>query len=217
MEQNADTGVPVVPMAENKQKSGNGLKIATAIACIVAVCGIGFAVYCLIENNNKTQEISNLKTQIEDSNNMIATLKTKKTETADSNDTIDIYKTFVEGMSKNFVNKTVTAVNDVKAFATITEDNKLEIHEFNLVDNPIIQQDSDVISVYHIKIGNGIANYFYYIKNTGEVYRVQIDEGVSHEIEKINDYHNIVSIIEVEHGGYYANLIDINGNVFEHY
>lgn len=217
MEQNDDTGVPITPAVDSKQKSGNSLKITTAIACVVAVCGIGFGVYCLIENNSKTQEISNLKTQIEDSNNTIAALKTEKTETAGISDTIDAYKTFVEGMSKNFVNKTITAVNDVKAFATITEDNKLEIHSFNLVDNPIIQQDSDVISVYHIRIGNGIANYFYYIKNTGEVYRVQIDEGVSHEIEKIDDYHNIVSIIEVEHGGYYANLIDINGNVFEHY
>lgn len=217
MEQNTNTGAQMTPVADNKQKRDNGLKIATAIACVVAICGIGFGVYGLIENNNKTQEISNLKTQIENSNNAITTLKTEKTETADSSDTIDAYKTFVEGMSKNFVNKTIAAVNGVRAFATITEDNKLEIHELNLVDNPIIQQDSDVISVYHIRIGNGIANYFYYIKNTGEVYRVQIDEGTSHEIEKINDYHNIVSVIEVEHGGYYANLIDIDGNVFEHY
>ncbi|MBR3253218.1 hypothetical protein IKF85_00655 [Candidatus Saccharibacteria bacterium] len=74
MEQNADTSVPVAPMIENKQKSGNGLKIATVIACVVAVCGIGFGAYCLIENNNKAQEISNLKTQIEEQNRIIAEL-----------------------------------------------------------------------------------------------------------------------------------------------
>ena len=48
MEQNADTGVPVVSVVENKQESGNGLKIAIAIACVVAVCGIGFGIYFLI-------------------------------------------------------------------------------------------------------------------------------------------------------------------------
>jgi len=74
MEQNADTGVPVAPMVENKQKSRNGLKIATAIACVLAVCGIGFGVYCLIDNNNKTQEISSLKTKIEEQNKIIAEL-----------------------------------------------------------------------------------------------------------------------------------------------
>ena len=31
MEQTADAGIPVAPVVENKQKSGNGLKIATAI------------------------------------------------------------------------------------------------------------------------------------------------------------------------------------------
>lgn len=61
MEENADAGAPVTPVAENKQKSGNGLKIATVIACIVAVCGIGFSVFSTIDSNNKSQEISKLK------------------------------------------------------------------------------------------------------------------------------------------------------------
>lgn len=74
MEQNADSGASIAPVVDNKQKSGNGLKIATAIACVVAICGIGFGVYCLIESNNKTQEISNLKTQIEEQNRIIAEL-----------------------------------------------------------------------------------------------------------------------------------------------
>ena len=56
MEQNADTGVPVVPMAENKQKSGNGLKIATVIACVAAVCGIGFGIYGMFFHETKTSD-----------------------------------------------------------------------------------------------------------------------------------------------------------------
>ena len=61
MEQNADTGIPVAPMAENKQKSGNGLKIATAIACIVAVCGIGFGIYGMFFHETKTSDDDSLK------------------------------------------------------------------------------------------------------------------------------------------------------------
>ncbi len=64
MEQNSDTGVPVAPIVENKQKNGNGLKITTAVACIVAVCGIGFGVYGMIQNNSSSTEIENLKNQM---------------------------------------------------------------------------------------------------------------------------------------------------------
>lgn len=40
MEQNTDIGTPITPAVENKQKSGNGLKITTAVACVVVVCGM---------------------------------------------------------------------------------------------------------------------------------------------------------------------------------
>lgn len=72
MEQNGVTATPV--MESGKQSDGKGWKIATIVASVVAVCGIGFGVYCLIENNNKTQEISNLKTQIEEQNRIITEL-----------------------------------------------------------------------------------------------------------------------------------------------
>ena len=65
MEQNTDAGAPVMPISDNKQKSENGLKIVTVIACIVAVCGIGFGVYSFIENSNKSQEISRLKIEMD--------------------------------------------------------------------------------------------------------------------------------------------------------
>ncbi len=55
MEQNNDAETPMVPVVENKQKSGKGLKIATAIACIVAVCGIGFGVYGMLSAYNNSQ------------------------------------------------------------------------------------------------------------------------------------------------------------------
>ncbi|MBR3254256.1 hypothetical protein IKF88_00805 [Candidatus Saccharibacteria bacterium] len=61
MEQNADAGTSMTPVVENKQKSGNGLKIATVIACVVAICGIGFGVYGMVQNSQKDSEIAKLK------------------------------------------------------------------------------------------------------------------------------------------------------------
>ena len=61
MEQSIDTGASMVPTVDNKQKGGNGLKIATAIACVVAVCGIGFGVYGMVQSSQKDTEIARLK------------------------------------------------------------------------------------------------------------------------------------------------------------
>ncbi len=61
MEQNAETGVQMTPVVDDKKKNGNGLKIATAIACIVAVCGIGFGVYGMMQSSQKDTEIARLK------------------------------------------------------------------------------------------------------------------------------------------------------------
>ena len=64
MEQNADNSTPVTPVVDNKQKSGNGLKITTVIACIVAVCGIGFGVYGMMQSLQKENQISDLQAQV---------------------------------------------------------------------------------------------------------------------------------------------------------
>ncbi|MDO4753323.1 MAG: hypothetical protein Q4A36_03795 [Candidatus Saccharibacteria bacterium] len=92
--ENANTSVPAASTVENKQKSGTGLKIATAIACLVAVCGIGFGVYGMIRSSEKDNQISEkdgqiseLKVQVEDFNGKITTLETEKIETTDENGT----------------------------------------------------------------------------------------------------------------------------------
>ncbi|MBR3175898.1 hypothetical protein IKF26_00650 [Candidatus Saccharibacteria bacterium] len=68
MEQNTDAGAPVAPVVDSvKQNSGNGLKIATAIACIVAACGIGFGVYGMFFNkiDNKVANNTDTNTAID--------------------------------------------------------------------------------------------------------------------------------------------------------
>ncbi|MBR2830749.1 hypothetical protein IKE83_00075, partial [Candidatus Saccharibacteria bacterium] len=93
MEQNTETGAPISPVIENKQKSGNGLKIATAIACIVAVCGIGFGVYGMFQSLQKDSQISDLKVQVENRDGTITELETEKIQINNSDNTITISDT----------------------------------------------------------------------------------------------------------------------------
>lgn len=85
MEQNEVTATPV--MKSDKQSDGKGWKIATIVASVVAVCGIGFGVYGMIQSSQKDNQISNLKVQVEDSNGKITTLETEKIETTDEKGT----------------------------------------------------------------------------------------------------------------------------------
>ena len=87
MEQSAEAGAPMVPVVENKQKSGNGLKIATAIACVVAVCGIGFGVYGMMQSSQKESQISDLRVQIKEEDGTITTIETPEIETTTNDGT----------------------------------------------------------------------------------------------------------------------------------
>lgn len=87
MEQNANAGAPVEPIVENKQKSGNGLKIATAIACVVAICGVGFGIYGMVQSTQKDSQISDLKVQIKEGDGTITTIETPEIETTTDNET----------------------------------------------------------------------------------------------------------------------------------
>ena len=104
MEQNTTTGVPMTPVEDNKQKSGNGLKIATAIACIVAVCGIGFGVYGIMQSTQKDNQISDLKNQIESLNGKISSLEIDDGEDGGAdNEAKDDPTAVVNGDSKDYI------------------------------------------------------------------------------------------------------------------
>lgn len=88
MEQDTTVTMPV--MTSSKQKDKKGWKIATAIVSVVAVCGIGFGIYGLVEANNKSSEISDLKVQIEDKDGKTTTLETDKIKISNDTQTITI-------------------------------------------------------------------------------------------------------------------------------
>lgn len=79
MEQN--TAATISAMDSGKQKDGKGWKIATAIASVVAVCGIGFGVYGMIQSSQKDNQISDLKVQIKEGDETVTTTETPEIET----------------------------------------------------------------------------------------------------------------------------------------
>ncbi|MBR2803407.1 hypothetical protein IKE19_02455 [Candidatus Saccharibacteria bacterium] len=101
MEQNVDASAPVMPVApvaENKQKGGNGLKITTAIACIVAICGIGFGVYGMMQSYEKDSQISDLKVEI---NDKIIKIEEFETKISDLNNKIEEVDTDTETITSD--------------------------------------------------------------------------------------------------------------------
>ena len=92
MEQNTPAAMPVMDSGE--QSNGKGLKIATAIASVIAVCGIGFGIYGMVQSSQKDSQISDLKVQIKDPDGKITTLETEKIETtAEDGTTVTIADT----------------------------------------------------------------------------------------------------------------------------
>ena len=84
MEQDIVTTTPVIN--NDRQSNVNGWKITTVIASIVAVCGIGFGVYGVMQSSQKdnrisalNSEITGLKQSIEELENTITDIKTNNT------------------------------------------------------------------------------------------------------------------------------------------
>lgn len=85
MEQDMTTAAPVVE--NNKPNNKKGPIIVSLVASILAICGIGFGIYGIFTSSQKDSQISDLKTQVEDSNDRIASLETEKDNATKSNDT----------------------------------------------------------------------------------------------------------------------------------
>lgn len=94
MEQNEVTTTPVV-----NNKPDNKFKIATIIVSIIAICGIGFGVYEFLDNNHKSQKITDLQSQITDLQNQINQINTKPNGT---NQKIKIVSSSWSGWSEEY-------------------------------------------------------------------------------------------------------------------
>ena len=223
MKQSIDAETPVV---DNQQKSGNGLKIATAVACVVAVCGIGFGVYGMMQSAQKDNQISDLKVQVKDPDGEVMTLETEKIETSDENGTtitiadsmVTSYESFANNLIKSNSGKVITiyGANSSERLEQAQIDGNNDNHLTINVNGATVAEDDGVLSVYRMNgVGNGGNTYFYYIKKDGSVFRVQVSpEGVGYgEIEEVDDGHKkIVSVMDGS--GFCPRLIDIDGNLY---
>ncbi len=79
--------VAATPTTNNKTSNGNGWKAATAIASVVAICGIGFGVYSMMQKTQADDKISDLKIQMKNSDGTVTTIDSSKIETTDGNGT----------------------------------------------------------------------------------------------------------------------------------
>ena len=143
MEQNIDTGIPMMPTVDNKQKSGNGLKIATAIAYVVAICGVGFGVYGMIDANSKNNIIATKNNEISDLKDQLNSLSTK----------IDELESKVNTQQNSFNQETQT---DEKQDDSIVDDKNLTpgiengVFVFKNSAGTIVMQDSEIKNVSYI-------------------------------------------------------------------
>lgn len=85
MEQDVNSTTPVIN--KDKPNDKKGWKIATVIASILAVCGIGFGVYGMVQSIQKDGQISDLKVQIREDDGTITTIETPEIETTTNDGT----------------------------------------------------------------------------------------------------------------------------------
>lgn len=215
MEQNADTGAPVAPVMDNKQKDGNGLKIATAIACIVAVCGIGFGIYGVMQVSDKDSQISNLKTQIE------------KLETVEKNEESTITDIDIdesddgESFSANILTNIKNLGDLTYGFKSINSGNGTVYAYINSNGDLILEKDkkytiaSNVIFADFLWEGNGGASSLYFVKNDGSV---GVVKNVTYDTEsptpeEVAIASKAVSVKNITtQAGHKVVVIDIDGN-----
>ncbi|MBR3329422.1 hypothetical protein IKG29_02760 [Candidatus Saccharibacteria bacterium] len=215
MEQNADTGVPVAPVVDNKQKDGNGLKIATAIACVVAVCGIGLGAYGVIQVSDKDNQISNLKTQIE------------KLEAVEKNEEPIIIDTDTNesdgsgSFSANILTNIKKLGDTTYGFKSINSGNGTVYAYINSNGDLILEKDkkytvtSNVIFADFLWEGNGGAPSLYFVKDDGSV---GVVKNVTYDTEspapeEVAIASKAVSVKNITtQAGHKVVVIDIDGN-----
>ena len=233
MEQNADTGLPMTPAVDNKQKSGNSLKIATAIACIAAVCGIGFGVYGMMQGLNKDSRISDLENQIKG----LSAVKSDSNKEEEGSEPNLVGVSSFESFSNNLINK-IKALDDTVQFykqetkildwsekqfrAKIDKDANLVLIWNNYKNEEVLAEN--VIDFEFVVFGNGGGDtYLYFINQDGSVSKTEdlqnVEENAPAITNNIGNYKEVISI-QTTHGnypygsdGFYANFTDFNGNI----
>ena len=216
MEQNLDTSAPTTPMAKNnKQTGGNGLKITTIVACIAAICGIGFGIYGMMQVPDKNNQISNLKTQIQ------------KFETAekDKEPTIIDIEANESDDDKSFSANILTNIKNLGdstyGFKSSNFGNGTVYAYINSNGDLVLEKDQkyivapNVIFADFLWEGNGGAPSLYFVKDDGSV---GVVKNVTHDTESpiVEDISTTSKAVLVRNittqDGHKIVIIDTDGN-----
>ena len=220
MEPNVNIDTPTTPVMDNgKQKSSKALKTVTIIACIVAVCGIGFGIYGIIQSSQKDTQISDLKTEIkeletiEKESKPTTTIETEIKEITENNS----FPTDVLASIKGLGDSTF-------GFKSINTGNGTVYAYIDSAGNLILEKDkkytvaSNVIFEDFLWEGNGGAPSLYFVKEDGSV---GVVKNVTYDTttpvaEEITTSAKALSIKNVTtQGGHKVIIVDLNGNFVE--
>ena len=94
MEQDPTTTEPIIN--NNTPNNKKGWIIATAIISIIAVCGIGFSIYSVVQSSQKDNQISDLENQVDFLGDELSSANSKQNETTN-------YLTTTNGDTKDYV------------------------------------------------------------------------------------------------------------------
>ena len=220
---NNNTGGDVV--FKDKPKKNLGVIFGMVFLAILAAGGIGFGVWAMMDGNSQkeqlNEQISVLRTQNNELMDKLENSNIEESTKIDVDTDSDSWRVFSDNLAKDysgsvFGNYYSSSSNETQSMmANVDKNHHLQIID-TANDGQVVAELDDVISVYFIRIGNGGVPYFYIINKDGDVFRINISENTdSRVIEKVDEYRNIVSVIEG--GDLYAWLIDINGNLYKTY
>lgn len=225
MEPNEHQNAPATTITPHEPaKKTNSYPLAIIIACaILAVGGTAFGIYGTISSSNKSSKISDLETQLNQKEETPIIPEGAEEDIIISDNMTpnapNPYTTFANNLSQNYRGTIFghyyhyTGTENVQRTVTANVDNgHLKITDLDNAGHIIAVADN-IISVYYITVGNGGTPYFYMIHKDGKVSRISIGDTSDRVIENLDDYNNIVSI--VQGGDLYAWLIDIDGNVYK--
>ena len=203
-----DTNITTSASNNSGSSDSNGWKIATAIASIVAVCGIGFGVYSLMQSLQKDNQISDLQAQI--SNEM---QPTDDIVLSDSDNSFELFSDNIDGNISFYAgdygsvyidNEHNMKINVGQAKTTLLEEENVALaYYINLAS---YKQNGEMQQF------DGYIPYVYYITDRGVVNRIRVDVDTSAS-EKIDGCENIVSIISSSDPDRPVTMIDINGDI----
>ncbi len=201
---------------KEKKKGGSGMLIGLILCLLLAAGGIGFGVWMMMDGNTQkdamNQQISALKKQNSELQEKISNDasgdswdKFSRNLATQSMYIMGYYSHYNGTGNEQYV---AYALKDTNGHLVITDAG----NNMN-VDNPVILELDDVLSVYCIRVGNGSVPYFYIVDLDGSVSRIDISENSNRQLEKVGEYTKIATVLEA--ANLEALLVDIDGNIYK--